>query len=201
MTTESKGLDEIVDRVIAFAHERNIALMPGFAPEHEAGVPVIHHTSYQPGVNAPDDGARRFIEALARLDVALIAIQVLQFTEQRFRSAIELVESGIDLHRHRGNQAGRVALDRVLAETRATRRHIGTTGTIAITVITRNPTIMIEWVEMTAWHRAITDAEDAVLAEAENGVPDFDDDDDLTRGPDEPLPPPPSGGRRARRAH
>ncbi len=200
MTAESKSLDEIVDQVIAFARERNIALLPGFAPEREAGVPVIHHTS-QPGVSAPGDSARRFIEALERLDVALIAIQILQFTEHRWRSAVELIQSGIDLHRQRGNQAARASLDGVLAETRATRRHIGTTATIGITVITRNPTIIIEWVEMPAWHRSITEAEDAVLAETDYTAPDIDDDDDLTRGPDEPLPAPPPGGRRARRTH
>jgi hypothetical protein len=201
MTTESSSLDEIVDQVSAFARERNIALMPGFAPEQEAGVPVIHHTTSQPGVTAPGDSARRFTEALERLDVALIAIQVLQFTEHRWRSAVELIQSGIDLHRRRGNQAARAALDSVLAEARAARRHIGTTATIAITVITRNPTIMIEWVEMPAWHRSIADAEDTIVAEAEYDEPDLDNDDNLTGGPDEPPPPPPFGGRRARRTH
>jgi hypothetical protein len=200
MTTESKALDQIVDQVIAFARERNLAMIPGYPPEQEAGVPVIHYTASAPGVGDPGDSARRFTEALERLDVALIAVQVVQFTEDRWRSAIELIQSGIELHRHRGNQAGRAELDRVLAETKSTRRHFGTTSSIGITVITRNPTIMIEWVEMPAWHRSITEAEDAILSEAQHGEPDYDDDDG-TLPPDEPPPPPPFGGRRAGRAH
>jgi len=201
MTTESKSLDEIVDHVTAFARERNIALMPGFAPEHEAGVPVIQYTTSQPGVAAPGDSARRFTDALERLDVALIAVQVRVFTEQRWRSAVEFIQGGIDLHRRRGNQAARAALDGVLAETRTARRHIGTTASIGITVITRNPTIMVEWVEMPEWHRSITDAEDAILAEAEYDDEADHDEGDRTFGPDEPPPPPPFGGRRVRRAH
>ena len=201
MTTESKNLDAIVDQITAFARERNIALVPGFAPEQDAGVPVIHHTNPQPGAPDLGDTTRRFTEALERLDVALIAIEVHQFTENRWRSAVEFIPSGIDLHRRRGNQAARAALDGVLAETRAARRHIGATATVGITVITRNPVIMIEWLEGSTWHRSITDAEDAILAEEEyEDGPNLDDDDGTLR-PDEPLPPPPVGGRRTRRTH
>ena len=53
MTTESKSLDEIVDQVIAFARERNIALMPGFPSEQAAGVTVCCATVDSCKVRSP----------------------------------------------------------------------------------------------------------------------------------------------------
>lgn len=199
MTRDARALDEALDHVLAFARERNIAVVPGYSPEGNDGIPVIqYHHSHLP---RPERGnlAEGLAEALARLDVALIAVTRLQYTEDGWRQSTEMIQTGIELHRHRGDQAARTALERVLAETKSSRRHIGTTASIGITVITRNPVVMIEWVEMTDWKQSISDAEDRIYEAA--GLADRGDEDDDPFGVDEPPspPPPPFGGKRARR--
>jgi len=199
MTRDARALDEALDHILAFARERNIAVIPGYAPEGNDGIPVIqYHQSHLP---RPEGGnlAAGLTEALARLDVALIAVTRLQYSEDGWRRSTEVIQTGIALHRERGDQAARAALERVLAETKSSRRYIGTTESIGITVITRNPVVMIEWVEMTDWRQSISDAEDRIFAAAElaNGGDEGDDPFDVDEPP--PPPPPPFGGRRVRR--
>ena len=199
MTRDARALDEALDHLLAFARERNIAVIPGYAPEGNDGVPVIqYHSSHLP---RPEGGnlAAGLTDALARLDVALIAVTRLEYTDDGWRRSKEMIQTGIVLHRQLGDQAARASLEGVLAETKSSRRYIGTTESIGITVITRNPVVKIEWVEMTEWRQSISEAEDRIFAAAElaNGGDEDDDPFDVDEPP--PPPSPPFGGRRVRR--
>ena len=199
MTRDARALDAALDHVLAFARERNIAVIPGYSPEGNDGVPVIqYHHSHLPRPEG-SNLAQGLTEALARLDVALIAVTRLQYTEDGWRRSTEMIQTGIALHRERGDQAARSALEGVLAETKSSRRHIGTTESIGITVITRNPVVMIEWVEMTDWRQSISDAEDRILDAANLADGGYEDDDPFGVDEPPPPPPPPFGGRRVRR--
>ena len=199
MTRDASALDAALDHVLAFARERNIAVVPGYSPEGNDGIAVIqYHHSHLP---RPERGnlAEGLTEALARLDVALIAVTRLEHTDDGWRRSTEMIQTGIALHRQLGDQAARASLEGVLAETKSSRRYIGTTESIGITAITRNPVVMIEWVEMTDWRQSISDAEDRIFAAAEHANGGDEDDDPFGLDEPPPPPPPPFGGRRVRR--
>jgi len=204
MATSPEALDAALDHFRAHAAERGIPCIPGYPTDESTGIPVVQfHDQNLPAAD-PLAAAKAFTAVLAPIDVAMFAIQHTRFMEDYWRSSVALIQAELALRRELRDQSGGAALESVLAETKQARQYIGRTAVVGVTVITRNPTILIEWMETTDWYDSIITTERTIYELDKAGhVDDVDDDiddgEDWNR-PEEPLLPlPPSSRARTRR--
>ena len=207
MATSPEALDAALDHFRAYATERGIPCIPGYSTDESTGIPVVQFRDQNLPADDPLAAAKAFTAVLAAIDVAMFAIHHTRFMEDYWRSSVALIQAELALRRELRDQSGGTALESVLAETKHARQHIGRTAVVGVTVITRNPTILIEWMETTDWYDSIITTEREILElDKVDHVDDVDedidediDDDEDWKGSEHPLLPPPPPRARTRR--
>ena len=185
----ANALDGALDAVTAYAAERRIPVVTGQADIRDRSCPVVRFRPVLP-LEKPDPATagRLFLQSLAELDVAMLVVSRDRLTEPQWSGVSDFMEESEEVMEPA--DADVVELNRVIkAGVRESRRHIGQTGKTIVTAITRNPTTIVQWVEMAEWFTFVAAAEEAMIAAAAGGVEEDDDDgwfDALDESPEGP---------------
>jgi hypothetical protein len=201
--TPSDPLAAAIEHLRSWASAQRVAWVTGHALDDRDGVPGVRFVHEGPQSD-PVASANAFTRTLSELDVAMLVVSIVTLDEESQQAAVGLYEEDPELMTGPDAEEGRAVLQSLLADAHAARNHIGQPGSAAITAITRNPTVTIEWFEMADWYAVIEAADHAFteMAEAEfadDGDDEFEDDDGdgWVEIESEPDPEPPAPRRRA----
>ena len=183
----SKSSDQLsaaLEHVRAWATAQRVAVVPGSLIDDREGVPGVQFMHDRAESEPqPLASAKAFTKTLSELDVAMLVMSVVTLDEESWQAAVGLYEEDPDIFTGPDADEGRAVLASLLADARAAQKHVGKPGSVAITAITRNPAVTIEWFEMAEWYAVIEAADHAFTEMAEGGSGEvdeeaYDDDDD-----------------------
>ncbi len=183
-----------IEHLRTWASAKGIAWVPGVLSEARGELPTVRFADRDapPQSLASAEALTRMLDAL---DVAMLVVSIAILDEDTQQGAEALYEGEPEVLTGPAAKEIRAMAEGLLSEVRAARKRIGEPGSVLVSAITRNPTVVIEWLATADWYLPIEASE---LAYSEM--------DDVDVGPDpedydewheiEPEPPPPVPPRR-----
>ena len=190
-TTEQ--LTTAIEHLRNWAVEKGVAWVPGTLGEDRGALPAVHFQRHN-RLTLPVASAEALSGTLDKLDVAMLVVSIVTLDADTHKAAVALYEGEPDLQTGPDAREARAFVKGMLADARAAGEHIGKPGSVLVSAITRNPSVIIEWSAMADWYLPIEAAEMAWSdMEDFDAGSDPDDDEDgweeIRPQPEPPVPP------------
>jgi hypothetical protein len=189
----AEQLQPAIEHLRTWASTKRVAWVAGLLSEARGELPTVHFAP-------PDDplpplaSAEAFSRTLDGLDVGMLVVSIVILDDDTQQAAVALYEGDTDFLPGPDAKATRALVKNMLADARAARKYVGEPGSIIVSAITRNPTVVIVWSATADWYLPI-EASELAYAEMEDidVGPEPDDIDDgweeIELPPQPPLPP------------
>ena len=190
-------LPAAIDHLRAWASAQRVPWVTGILSEARGDLPRVQFASGDYGQPALAS-AQAFARTLAELDVAMLVVSIITLDEDSQQAAVAMFEEPDP--RHDSELPGmRFMNEAMLSQAHAAGAYIGQPGSVAMTAITRNPTIAIDWSESADWYAVIEAADmaydsmplDDVMPHTHGEDGDYDEWEEIHVEPESEPPIPP----------
>ena len=180
-STGDSPLEAALTRIIEFAAERQLPVVPGYFDGDDESLPLVIFRDGTSGDSdrPPQDTMRQYLTALQPLDIAMLVVWVDRLDREEWEEAVHACRASIaegaggreldelndlwdEVHPAPLADDQRGRLEEQLAHTLELEQRLGEIRSLQVRAVTRNPALMIEWWEFAPWSGLISSAAELI---------------------------------------